>query len=220
MRRFCSGGAASGIWTRDVLAFKSLPERKECPSGSHNGWRTEGSSARPSWAQRCRGARSELVTIAAPWLPEGHLFTRRQLPHTSLMIGELGVERELLARAVFVKPQISSVQIPFGPCVCFVGPRSVCRLRPSTQPSPTRVSRSLHYSLCLSPTSVEDPSEEKIKTTVLAAASLHPAYIFYHLIHFTLVPISPHKYRQHADLHRESRHFPLDCATEGGALGV
>jgi hypothetical protein len=83
VRRFCSGGAASGIWTRDVLAFKSLPERKECPSGSHNGWRTEGSSARPSWAQRCRGARSEQATIAAPWLPEGHLFTRRQLPHTS-----------------------------------------------------------------------------------------------------------------------------------------
>lgn len=83
VRRFCSGGAASGIWTRDVLAFKSLPERKECPSGSHNGWRTEGSSARPSWAQRCRSARSEQTTIAAPWLPEGHLFTRRRLPHTS-----------------------------------------------------------------------------------------------------------------------------------------
>jgi hypothetical protein len=69
--------------SRDMLAFKSLPERKECPSGSHNGWRTEGSSARPSWTQRCRGARSEQTTIAAPWLPEGHLFTRRQLPHTS-----------------------------------------------------------------------------------------------------------------------------------------
>lgn len=55
VRRFCSGGAASGIWTRDVLAFKSLPERKECPSGGHDGWRTEGSSARPSWAQRCHG---------------------------------------------------------------------------------------------------------------------------------------------------------------------
>ena len=76
VRRFCSGGAASGIWTRDVLAFKSLPERKECPSGSHNGWCTEGSSARPSWAQRCRSARNEQTTIAAPWLPEGHLFTR------------------------------------------------------------------------------------------------------------------------------------------------
>ena len=76
VRRFCSGEAASGIWSRDMLAFKSLPERKECPSGSHNGWRTEGSSARPSWTQRCRGARSEQVTSAASWLPEGHLFTR------------------------------------------------------------------------------------------------------------------------------------------------
>lgn len=37
-RRFSSGGAASGIYTRDVLAFKSLPERKECPSGSHEGY--------------------------------------------------------------------------------------------------------------------------------------------------------------------------------------
>jgi hypothetical protein len=76
VRRFCSGGAASGIWTRDVLAFKSLPERKECPSDSHNGRRTEGSSARPSWAQRCRSARNEQTTSATPWLPEGHLFTR------------------------------------------------------------------------------------------------------------------------------------------------
>ena len=83
VRRFCSGGAASGVWTRDGLAFKSLPERKECPSGSHNGWRTEGSSALPSWAQRCRSARSEQATIAAPWLPEGHLFTRWHFPHTS-----------------------------------------------------------------------------------------------------------------------------------------
>lgn len=33
--RFSSGRAASGIYSRDVLASKSLPERKECPSGNH-----------------------------------------------------------------------------------------------------------------------------------------------------------------------------------------
>jgi hypothetical protein len=55
VRRFSSGEAAKGICSRGMLAFKSLPERKECPSGGHDGWRTEGSSARPSWAQRCHG---------------------------------------------------------------------------------------------------------------------------------------------------------------------
>ena len=55
VRRFSSGEAAEGIYTQGLLAFKSLPERKECPSGGHDGWRTEGSSARPSWAQRCHG---------------------------------------------------------------------------------------------------------------------------------------------------------------------
>lgn len=55
VRRFSSGEAAEGICTQELLAFKSLPERKECPSGGHDGWRTEGSSARPSWAQRCHG---------------------------------------------------------------------------------------------------------------------------------------------------------------------
>jgi len=93
-----------------MLAFKSLPERKECPSGSHSGWRTEGSSARPSWMQRCRGARNEQTAIAASWLPEGHLFARRQLPHTSWLSASFGVGRELLARAVFVKPPIWSAQ--------------------------------------------------------------------------------------------------------------
>lgn len=85
VRRFCSGGAASGICSRDVLAFKSLPERKECPSGSHGRWRAEGSSARPSSAQRCHGARGERCMSAAPWLPEGHLFfvARHGVPHTS-----------------------------------------------------------------------------------------------------------------------------------------
>ena len=55
VRRFSSGEAAKGICSQEMLAFKSLPERKECPSGGHDGWRTEGSSARPSWAQRCHG---------------------------------------------------------------------------------------------------------------------------------------------------------------------
>jgi hypothetical protein len=55
VRRFSSGEAAKGICSQEMLAFKSLPERKECPSGGHCGWRTEGSSARPSWAQQCHG---------------------------------------------------------------------------------------------------------------------------------------------------------------------
>jgi hypothetical protein len=83
MRRFSSGVAASGICSRDVLAFKSLPERKECPRGSHNGWRTAGSSARPSRTQRCHDARSEQAMSAAPWLPEGHLSIRLRVRHTS-----------------------------------------------------------------------------------------------------------------------------------------
>jgi hypothetical protein len=83
VRRFLGGEAAKGICSRDVLAFKSLPERKECPSGSHNGWRTEGSSARPSWAQRCHDARSEWTMSATPWLPEGHLLVRQRVRHTS-----------------------------------------------------------------------------------------------------------------------------------------
>jgi hypothetical protein len=119
----------------------------------------------------------------------------------------------------FVKPQISSVQIPFSPCVLVCGPKTSA-LR-HQRPSPTRVSRSLplHYSLCSSPTSVEDPSEEKIKTTVLAAASLiQPTSSTTSSSTFTLVPRSPHKHRQHAYLQRKSRHSSLDRATEGGAF--
>ena len=42
------------------------------------------------------------------------------------MIGELGVERELLASAVFVKPQISRVcKFHPGRAFCIVGPKSL-----------------------------------------------------------------------------------------------